>query len=166
MKSQMDLQKKAIRDLEKQIMLLKERSHYKELEMTRISTAIGEKIARLNELVVLISSLEIDPAEKNNMIEGCLSLIGNCNYRRSSQSDFTETDSVWLSNLQKKFPKLNQRDIRVLHLIRLDHNTSEIAKMFDMSTRGVESVRYRLHQKLGLSKSQSIKMYLLGFAIS
>ena len=38
--------------------------------------------------------------------------------------------------------------------------SGEIAHSIGLSKRGMESIRYRMHKKLGLGKHQSIKTYL------
>ena len=72
----------------------------------------------------------------------------------------TESDSIFLSKLQKKFPNLNQRELRISLLVKLNYDTTEIARSIGLSTRGMESIRYRIHKKLGLGKHQSIKTFL------
>ena len=71
----------------------------------------------------------------------------------------TETDSAFISKLQKRHPDLNQRELRISLLIKLDYHSQEIARTLGLSTRGIESIRYRLHKKIGLSKHQSLKTY-------
>lgn len=75
-------------------------------------------------------------------------------------TELTETDSTFISKLQKKHPDLNQRELRISLLIKLDYHSREIARTLGLSTRGIESVRYRLHKKIGLNKHQSLKKYL------
>ena len=45
-------------------------------------------------------------------------------------------------------------------------DTIEIARSVGISTRGMESIRYRMHKKLGLGKHQSIKTYLSELSMS
>jgi FixJ family two-component response regulator len=136
------------------------------MELTRISTAITEKTNKLKEILQQISVLDLDPETKKKMMDSCLNMIDSQTIGKMLNTELTETDSTFLSKLQKKFPNLNQRDMRVLPLVRLNHDTRDIAQSIGISTRGMESIRYRLHKKLGLEKHQSIKTYLSDFAIS
>ena len=81
-------------------------------------------------------------------------------------TDLTASDSAFLSKLQRKHPNLNQRDLRICLLIKLNYDTKQIARSIGISTRGLESIRYRMHKKMGLSKHQSIKNYLTKLALS
>jgi len=71
-----------------------------------------------------------------------------------------------LSRLQKKHPNLNQRELRISLLVKLNYDTREIGRSVGISTRGMESIRYRMHKKLGLGKHQSIKTYLSDLAVT
>jgi len=76
------------------------------------------------------------------------------------KTELTAGDSEFLSKLQKKHPNLNQRELRVSLMVKLNYDTREIARSIGISTRGMESIRYRMHKKLGLDKHKSIKTYL------
>jgi DNA-binding CsgD family transcriptional regulator len=78
--------------------------------------------------------------------------------------ELTTTDSEFLSKLQRKHPNLNQRELRICLLIKLNYNTRDIARSVGISTRGMESIRYRMHKKIGLTKHQSLKGYLTDLA--
>jgi DNA-binding CsgD family transcriptional regulator len=166
MKAQPESNKKSMHDLEREVVDLKARITFKDMELTRISTAVAEKTGKLKKLLEQIESLDLDQATKKSMKEYCLTLIDSHTIGKMINSELTEADSVFLSKLQKKHPKLNQREMRVLHLVKLNHDTRDIAQTIGISTRGLESIRYRLHKKLNLGKHQSIKTYLCEFAIS
>ncbi|NTW55977.1 MAG: hypothetical protein HGB20_02885 [Chlorobiaceae bacterium] len=166
MKTNPETHKKNVHDLEKEVADLKARITFKDMELTRISTAVAEKTSKLKRLLDQIESLELDQATKKSMKESCLTLIDSHTIGKMINAELTEADSVFLSRLQKKHPKLNQREMRVLHLVKLNQDTREIAQTIGISTRGLESIRYRLHKKLDLGKHQSIKTYLSDFAVS
>jgi len=48
----------------------------------------------------------------------------------------------------------------------MNYDTCDIARSVGISTRGMESIRYRMHKKLGLGKHQSIKTYLSELAVT
>uniref|UniRef100_A4SGY8 HTH luxR-type domain-containing protein n=1 Tax=Chlorobium phaeovibrioides (strain DSM 265 / 1930) TaxID=290318 RepID=A4SGY8_CHLPM len=54
------------------------------------------------------------------------------------------------------------RESIVCLFIKLGYDTREIARRVGISTRGMESVRFRLHKKIGREKHESLKMYLAG----
>jgi len=166
MNAQTEMNRKAGRDSEKEIAELKSRIASQDIELTRVSTAIAEKTTALRNLLDQIYALEIDPTQKRQMTDACLSLIETETIEKRLNIELTESDSVFLSKLQKKHPNLNQRELRISLLVKLNYDTREIARSVGISTRGMESIRYRMHKKLGLGKHQSIKTYLSDLAVT
>ena len=87
-------------------------------------------------------------------------------YEKQPDIELTKSDSLFIATLQKKFPDLSPRELRIGLLVKLNYDTSEIAHSIGLSTRGMESIRYRMHKKLGLGKHQSIKSFLSDLVIS
>lgn len=164
--AQKELYKKLKGQLEKEKSALTARIASQEMELTRISTAIAEKTSALRYLVDLISELDIDHEQKSTMIEHCRRMIDTEMIEKRLSIELTTTDSEFLSRLQRKHPNLNQRELRICLLIKLNYNTRDIARSVGISTRGMESIRYRMHKKIGLSKHQSLKGYLTEMAAS
>ncbi|NTV99249.1 MAG: transcriptional regulator [Chlorobiaceae bacterium] len=165
MNAQSEVSKKASQQLKLEIEELRTRVATQDMELTRISTAIAEKTAKLRRLLEQITELDIDLSLKNSMTNSCLSLIETETIGKRLDVEMTESDSVFLSKLQKKHPNLNQREMRIALLVKLNYDTKDIADSLSISTRGMESIRYRMHKKLGLGKHQSIKTYLSDVAI-
>lgn len=162
--AQKELYKKLKSQLEKEKSVLTARIATQEMELTRISTAIAEKTSALQELLNMISVLNIDQAQKSIMIAHCRKMIDTEMIEKRLNIELTTTDSEFLSRLQRKHPNLNQRELRICLLIKLNYNTKDIARSVGISTRGMESIRYRMHKKIGLPKHQSLKGYLTDLA--
>ena len=162
--AQKELYKKLKNQFEKEKSALQTRISTQETELTRISTAVTEKTASLKQLLDIIASLEIDPEKKSALIENCRKMIETELIEKRLNIELTTTDSEFLSRLQKKHPNLNQRELRICLLIKLNYSTQEIARSVGISTRGMESIRYRMHKKIGLTKHQSLKSYLTDLA--
>lgn len=145
---------------------LRSRIAAQDMEITRVSTAVAEKTAALMSLREKIFGLDINNNLKTEMIESCSRMIETETIEKKINTDLTTTDSEFLSKLQRRHPNLNQRDLRICLLIKLNYDTREIARSIGVSTRGLESIRYRMHKKMGLSKHQSIKNYLTKLAVS
>jgi DNA-binding CsgD family transcriptional regulator len=166
MNAQVELNKKSTSDYEQEIATLKARIATQDMELTRVSTAIAEKTTALRDLLDQIHALEIDPTVKRVMTDSCLNLIETETIEKRLNIELTESDSVFLSKLQKIHRNLNQRELRISLLVKLNYDTVSIARSVGISTRGMESIRYRMHKKLGLGKHQSIKTYLSDFAVA
>jgi DNA-binding CsgD family transcriptional regulator len=147
-------------DLQKQIDELKRIHQYQEMELARIAVAAMEKSARLKNLIVILSSLDIDPEVKQGLINNCQELVDQNRSDQTIWSEAADANTDFLSKIQKRFPDLTQKELRILLLIRLDHTNEQIGKIFGLSARGVESVRYRMHNRLGMNPRQTIKTFL------
>jgi DNA-binding CsgD family transcriptional regulator/uncharacterized coiled-coil protein SlyX len=158
--------KRSSADYEKEIEELRIRIANQDMELTRVSTAIAEKTSSLRDLLDKIHALDIDTTIKRGMTDSCLSLIETETIEKRLNIELTESDSAFLSKLQKKHANLNQRELRISLLVKLNYDTKEIGRSVGISTRGMESIRYRMHKKLGLGKHQSIKTYLSELAVS
>jgi DNA-binding CsgD family transcriptional regulator/uncharacterized coiled-coil protein SlyX len=166
MNTKLEAGKESIHELEEQIADLKSRVAAQDMELTRVSTAISEKTNTLSNLLDQIHALDIDIHVKREMTKECLKLLETEKIEKRLNIELTESDSFFLSKLQKKHPNLNQRELRISLLVKLNYDTIEIARSSGISTRGMESIRYRMHKKLGLGKHESIKTYLSDLSTS
>ncbi len=135
----------------------------KEKAMKRMSSIIAEKRSKIKLIQDLVEQTDIEPAMKQRITSYCGELVDY--YDPSDNKVETEislANSAFTANLQRKHPTLSKRDLRLCMLIKQNLSTTEIAHTIGITTRGVESMRYRLHKKLGLTKHESIKNYLLG----
>ncbi len=160
MNAQAEVNNKSAGEREKEIAELTKKIKAQEMELARFSTVIAEHKKGVRNLVDKISSADIDPGVKRTLTNSCLSLIEKEVIEKQLNREITESDSIFLSKLHKKFPNLNQRELRISLLVKLNYGTTEIASSIGLSTRGMESIRYRIHKKLGLGKHQSIKTFL------
>jgi DNA-binding CsgD family transcriptional regulator len=161
---QVELAKKSEQRFREEEAALQAQIASQEIEATRISTASAEKNAALRSLLDIIENLDLDPSSREKIAEHCGSMLETSDKAALVNTELTETDSVFLSKLQKKHPHLNQRELRISLLIKLDYHSRDIARSLGLSTRGIESIRYRLHKKVGLDKHHSLKTYLANLA--
>lgn len=158
--AQIELNKRERRQFEQEKSALNSRIEAQGMELTRISTAITEKSSTLHALIEQIGRIDIDAHAKKRLLEQCQEMIDTEVTEKQLQTELTAGDSEFLSKLQKKHPNLNQRELRISLMVKLNYDTREIARAVGISTRGMESIRYRMHKKLGLDKHKSIKTYL------
>ena len=79
------------------------------------------------------------------------------------QSNFDRIHENFFRNLKEKFPDLTSGDLRLCALLRLNLPTKEIAKLMNISVRGVDAARYRLRKKLGLPPESSLTDFMISF---
>jgi len=164
--AQLELNNKLATQFDRERSALKSRIAAQDMELTRVSTAIAEKASVLQLLKEKIEHIDMEPALRNEMTSACDRLIETEMIEKKINTELTANDSDFLSKLQQKHPNLNQRDLRICLLIKLNYDTREIARSIGISTRGLESIRYRMHKKMELSKHQSIKNYLTQLAVA
>jgi hypothetical protein len=67
---------------------------------------------------------------------------------------FKEVHEVFYKNLKEKFPDLSSNELRLCAFLRLDMTTKEISQLTHQSINAIETARYRLRKKLGISNKQ------------
>ncbi|MCF8216913.1 MAG: LuxR family transcriptional regulator [Chlorobium sp.] len=131
----------------------------KEAELAEITALAEHDGLQLSRLYEQIESLSIEPAMKTKLLEECGSLIETGTAAKQFRMELTEADWQFLRVLQNNHPSLSEKERRLCLLIKLNYNTKDIARETGVSLRGMETIRYRLHKKIGLQKHQSMKQY-------
>ena len=96
-------------------------------------------------------------AELSSKIEGN---IQNDNLIDRFEEQFDLLHNNFIKKLKAKHPSLSRNDYMLCAYIRMGFSTKEIAQMFNMSVRGVESIKYRFKKKIGFEGD--ISDYLQG----
>ncbi len=154
-------------ELEKKIVDLKETIENNENDLARVA-AVNQSNngTSLRNLLDQIHALDIDPMVKRQMTDACLRLIAIETASKRIGIELTENDAAFLLKLEKKHHGLNSRELRVCIFIKLNYDTVEIARFSNITPRGMESIRYRMHKKLGIGLQDSIKTYLNKLAVA
>lgn len=79
------------------------------------------------------------------------------------ENNFNIVHNNFLSRLKEKYPDLTVSELKLSAYIRMNLITKEVAPLFNLSERGMESARYRLRKKLGLSREESLSKFLQDF---
>lgn len=75
---------------------------------------------------------------------------------------FDSVHSNYLKKLKDYCPDLSTSELKLAAYLRLNLSTKEIAQLMNISIRGVETSRYRLRKKLGLTKEEANLTSFLG----
>ncbi|MCF8383941.1 MAG: LuxR family transcriptional regulator [Chlorobium sp.] len=157
--AKLDLHSKHACRFEHEITDLKKTIACREAELAQISAVAEEKADLLGRMYEEIKTANISTEQKEHLIGHCRKMIDSGTIEQQFRMELTKTDSRFLSLLKKENPSLSEKELRLSLLIKLDYDTREIARSTGLSKRGIETVRYRLHKKLGLQKHQSMKRY-------
>ncbi len=74
---------------------------------------------------------------------------------------FDQVHENFIKSLKNQFSELTQKDLKMAAYLRMNLSTKEVAQLFNLSPRGVETSRYRLRKKLGLGKNDNLTDFLL-----
>jgi DNA-binding CsgD family transcriptional regulator len=156
------LNKQTICDLEQDRVKLKEKIASQAVMLSKMSTVIHKTTAVHHKLCDTIHMIDMEPELKQTMLEQCRELFET----ETSEHPYdifplTVSDSDFLLQLQKSHPSLNHRELKLALLVKMNYDNTQIAHALGVSKRGSESIRYRMHKKMGLEKHQSIKTGLL-----
>lgn len=79
------------------------------------------------------------------------------------QTNFDRIHEKFFTNLKERYPDLTPGDLRLCALLRLNMPTKDMARMQNLSVRGIEAARYRLRKKLNLPEGQSLVDFMIQF---
>lgn len=68
---------------------------------------------------------------------------------------FDNVHTNYLQKLKEFCPQLSTAELKLAAYLRLNLSTKEIAQLMNISIRGVETSRYRLRKKLGITKDET-----------
>lgn len=138
----------------------------RELEASRMLTAAAEKNVAIQSLCDLLgNNPEIAPGLRQRVFTYCHDLFESGKQEQQLRTELTEADATFISKLQKRHPNLTQRELKICLLIKFDYNSREISQAIGLTVRGIESIRYRLHKKVGLGRHRSLKTYLTDLSV-
>lgn len=74
---------------------------------------------------------------------------------------FNNVDKDFLEKVKNKYPEMTPNDIRFCAYLRLNLTSKEIAPLLNISLRSVETRRYRLRKRMGLSHDAGLIDHIL-----
>lgn len=77
------------------------------------------------------------------------------------EENFDVVNDRFIEKLTAQFPTLNKNERKLCVYIRMGLYNKEIAPLLNMSTRGVEMLRYRMRRKMNLDREENLEQMLL-----
>jgi DNA-binding CsgD family transcriptional regulator len=132
----------------------------KELAVTAMS------MVKKNEFLIEIRDhlKDIEPTSKfkpDLVIRSINREIENEESWEMLKNAFENVDKDFIQQLLEKHPGLTPNDLKLCTYLRLNMNSKEIATLLNISVRSMETKRYRLRKKLGLSHDDNLVEYIL-----
>lgn len=164
---------RALNDMELKVVLSENQALHNSIEMKKqevmnVALSIVEQKEYLESLNDIVRRLEksSDEKEKAGLVaELSSSLKQRLSYDRDvdSQYFYAQAESIhedFNAKLAENFPDLTQQEKRLATLLRLGFSSKYIATLMNITPKSVEISRYRLRQKLGLSKGDNLVNFI------
>jgi DNA-binding CsgD family transcriptional regulator len=162
-KSRNELQKK---ELNEKLMRQQMDAINKEMRLTALS--LHEKIVLLDELKVYVHSLK----EKEFEMRQFINAISN----KISSIKITEQDKAMLQQkidagneglfkiLTSLYPALTSHEIQICGLLKTGMTNKELSKLYGLSEKGYEQLRYRIKKKMKLKRTDNLVKHLIALS--
>ena len=164
--AELEKHEKKIVELEKERLETDLRTKSKELAGMVMTNIVHQEF--LNQLKEEIQKQRLAPQFTRKSLDKLLSLVNNNIVSDEEnwqvfQANFDRIHENFFRNLKQQYPSLTSGDLRVCALLRLNLPTKEIAKLLNLSIRGVDAARYRLRKKFNLAPEDSLTAFMISF---
>jgi DNA-binding NarL/FixJ family response regulator len=164
---------RALNDMELKVVLSENQALHNAVEMKKqevmnVALSIVEQreyLESLNDIVCSISKAS-DQKEKDKLIhELSSSLKQRLSHDREVDAQYFHAQAESLhedfnAKLSENFPDLTQQEKRLATMLRLGFSSKYIATLMNITPKSVEISRYRLRQKLGLSRGDNLVNFI------
>lgn len=152
---------------EQTIMQIKNEKLNQDIESKNRELAISTmSIIKKNEVLNSIKK-ELKRNNKPSESQSAIALIDkNLNNTKDWQffeKAFNNADKDFLEKIKQAHPDLTANDLRFCAYLRLNLSSKEIAPLLNISTKSVETKRYRLRKRLNLEHDDGLVEYILKF---
>ena len=164
---------RALNDMELKVVLSENQALHNAVEMKKqevmnVALSIVEQREYLESLNDIVSSISkaSDQKEKDKLIhELSSSLKQRLSHDREVDAQYFTAQAESLhedfnAKLSENFPDLTQQEKRLATMLRLGFSSKYIATLMNITPKSVEISRYRLRQKLGLGRGDSLVNFI------
>lgn len=164
--AEIELQEKKIIELEKEQLEADLRFKSKELSSVVMTNIAHQEF--LDSLKEEIQQQKLSGQYTRKNLDKLLALVNNNIVSDEEnwtmfQANFDRIHENFFRNLKQQYPDLTSGDLRFCALLRLNLPTKEIAKLLNISIRGVDAARYRLRKKFCLAQEDSLTDFMINF---
>lgn len=95
-----------------------------------------------------------------DLIKKITSNLQNEEHIQVFEANFERVHHQFFSKLKSTFADLSPKELQLCAFVRMNLTNKEIASISNISVRGVETARYRLRKRLGMSHEQDMAAFL------
>ncbi|MBJ7880827.1 triple tyrosine motif-containing protein [Gelidibacter salicanalis] len=152
---------------EQTIMKIKNEKLNQDIDSKNRELAISTmSIIKKNEVLNSIKK-ELRKSKATSEISSAVELIdknlNNTKDWKFFEQAFNNADKDFLEKIKQAHPNLTPNDLRFCAYLRLNLSSKEIAPLLNISTKSVETKRYRLRKRLKLEHDEGLVEYILNF---
>ncbi len=134
-------------------------------ELTSMAMRLVRKNAFLQKLRKDTLQLAVDNPESGSVLDRLLRAIienihGDDEWERFEQ-EFQLIHHDFLNRISQRCPRLTPAELKVCAMLKINLSNKEIAGLLSVSLRNVESHRYSIRKKLGLSSEVNLTAWLM-----
>jgi hypothetical protein len=158
--------KTRIHELEQSIHQLKGEVEKKESLITSLSFKLTQK----NELNTTIKDniQKVSDKLKRNDSKELVHVLKLLKNQENSENEWenmeayiSEVQGDFIQRLKSKFPKITSTDLKMCIYLRMNLTSKEIARLSNLTVRGIEASRYRLRKKLNIDSETNLTDFIL-----
>jgi DNA-binding CsgD family transcriptional regulator/outer membrane protein assembly factor BamB len=171
---EMERDKQNIRMLEQEKLIAEQKRLMLEAELSEKGKEIAQMALNVFSREQVINNLKeslssqresegISRRQMSDLLSKIKSDMSDIEFWHIYQKNIDLIHEHFFRNLRERYPSLTHSDLRFCALLRLNLSTKDIAKFTNLSVRGVETARYRLRRKFGISSETSLVNFLIDF---
>lgn len=116
----------------------------------------------LNKIATLTPSQDVKRSAKSTIRKINHDIDNEHNWKVFEQH-FLDVHEQFISRIKKEYPDITPSELRLCACLRMNLSSKEIASLFNISVRGVETSRYRLRKTLNLDRKINLTDFILSF---
>lgn len=159
-----DLLKKEKLNSDLEVKLQKKELELKSVELSSLTMSSIQKNKILVDLDAKLTELKNTDISKSNLInelESMVKLVLDLDDNWATfQKHFDNVHPNFFKQLNAKFPKLTNNDLKACGYIRMNLSSKEVSILTNVAPKSVKMNRYRLKKKLNLDKNDDLKNFL------
>lgn len=146
--------------------LLEEDVIYKSKELVNYTTLLVKKRELLIEMHDQLKQLKesVKAESSRQSLHDLIKKIGNNlqseEHIKVFEANFERVHHEFFTRLKTSFPDLTQKELQLCAFVRMNLTNKEIASILNLSVRGIETARYRLRKRLGMSHEEDMSAFL------
>lgn len=148
-----------MRSIELKNELIKSELHSKEKRMNELLDVIKQKNKKLEELNSKLSDKE--KVEKADVLSSVSDAFASEQEWENFRVSFEQIHSGFFDKILVIHPALTAYELRLSALLRLNLSSKEIGNILNISANSVNTGRYRMRKKLGLTETDDLVRYLM-----